>query len=130
MKLRILHLDPDPQYATTLALRLCALGFDLEHTTDIKEAFSLLVDRKFDVLICAMNLNTLDGGNFIGGIKKMIPSLHILVITNQGNPEQMEAGFANGADEYLVKDLTDTQDNILNYFNNPRINRLIKPGKL
>lgn len=130
MSPRILHLEPDQQYATELGLRLMFMGMESAHTTDPIEAITLILYDSVDVLICEMELNAPAGIHFIAGIKKMKPSLHILVISKRGEPELMEAGFTAGAEAYLVKGLTDTHDNIMEVFNHPSIARLFKVRKL
>jgi len=106
------------------------MGIDSAHTTDPTEAVNLILNTCVDVLICEMELQTPAGINFIAGMKKMKPALHILVISKRGEPELMEAGFVAGAETYLVKGLTDTHDKIMEAFSHPSIARLFKSRKL
>lgn len=107
MKLNILHLDNDAEYATDLTLKLLALGLTTDHTTLEMEAIELTLDQKYEVLICEMDLNILPGPSLIRAVKAMNPALEVIVISKRGDIKGMEEVFAAGGSEYLVKELTD-----------------------
>lgn len=107
MNINILHLDNDSKYATDLTLKLLSLGIMMDHTTSEKEAIDLIMDRRYEVLICELDLTILPGAAFIRAAKAIHPALIIMVTSKSGETKEMEDAFAAGASEYFVKEITD-----------------------
>jgi CheY-like chemotaxis protein len=88
---------------------LIPFGFITDHTASVTEAVSAVLDKQYDVVICEMDLRTITGENFIRGLKGLIPSLVVVVLSGSGNYEDMQAAFSAGVSEYFVKSLNEYQ---------------------
>lgn len=115
MQPRILHIDFDENYAQRLYFNLLTIGLSCDHSSYVKDTLGFIFDRQYDILICEMDLQVVSGAEFIRAMKSLHPNLIVIVISNNGDIKDMEQAFVAGAQEYLVKGLTD--DRITTYIN-------------
>ena len=80
-------------------------GFEVSVAIDGEEAWQLVSEQYFDVVISDVEMPKMTGLELVKQIKGNERTRHIPVIllTSLGKPEHQEAGLKAGADAYLVK---------------------------
>jgi two-component system chemotaxis sensor kinase CheA len=90
-------------------------GFDVSVAIDGVEAWSMIADHDFDVVISDVEMPNMNGLDLTVAIKNHPHYSHlpVILLTSLGKPEQREAGLRAGADAYLIKSQFD-QGELLN----------------
>jgi two-component system chemotaxis sensor kinase CheA len=80
-------------------------GFDVSVAIDGVEAWSMIADHDFDVVISDVEMPNMNGLDLTTAIKNHphYGHLPVILLTSLGKPEQREAGLRAGADAYLIK---------------------------
>jgi two-component system chemotaxis sensor kinase CheA len=80
-------------------------GFDVSVAIDGVEAWSMIADHDFDVVISDVEMPNMNGLDLTVAIKNHPHYSHlpVILLTSLGKPEQREAGLRAGADAYLIK---------------------------
>ena len=80
-------------------------GFDVHVAIDGAEAWSMLAEVEFDVVISDVEMPNMNGLELTARIKgaSQYQHLPVILLTSLGKPEQREAGLRAGADAYLIK---------------------------
>ncbi len=103
--LRILVVDDSITTRTLEKNILETAGFDVRVAIDGIEAWTMMVDEEFDLIISDVEMPNMDGLELTRRIKESALTRHIpvLLLTSLGKPEQREAGLKAGADAYIIK---------------------------
>lgn len=104
-KLRVLVVDDSITTRTLEKNILETAGFDVTVAIDGAEAWRIIADHAFDVVISDVEMPVMNGLELTRQIKSSAQTRHIPVIllTSLGKPEHQQAGLKAGADAYLVK---------------------------
>ncbi|MFZ0744159.1 MAG: response regulator transcription factor, partial [Terracidiphilus sp.] len=101
---RILLVENDVSLTNFLTAELRAENFIVDQIHDGPEALSALEEkRKYDLLILALNLPSLDGISLIQRLRPIQPRLPVLVLTARRRVEDKVLALQSGADDYLTK---------------------------
>lgn len=101
---RILLVENDTSLTNFLTAELQAENFIVDQVHDGPEALSALEGRrKYDLLILALNLPSLDGISLIKRLRPIQPRLPVLVLTVRRRVEDKVLALQSGADDYLTK---------------------------
>jgi len=100
---RVLVVEDERELAGKLARALRAAGFVADVVHDGREAQSQGVVEPYDAAILDLGLPRLDGLSVLRGWREQGVDLPVLVLTARGRWSDKQAGFAAGADDYLVK---------------------------
>ncbi|MGA8729368.1 MAG: response regulator transcription factor [Terracidiphilus sp.] len=101
---RILLVENDTSLTNFLTAELQAETFIVDQIHDGPEALSALEERrKYDLLILALNLPSLDGISLIQRLRPIQPRLPVLVLTARRRVEDKVLALQSGADDYLTK---------------------------
>lgn len=100
---QILVVDDEPDLRTLYELTLLREGFRVEAAGTVKDAFQLLSERQFDVVITDMRLPDGMGLELIQRIKSEQRSERCVVITAYGSAENAVECLKAGAFDYLTK---------------------------
>jgi two-component system, chemotaxis family, sensor kinase CheA len=103
--LRVLVVDDSITTRTLEKNILETAGFDVYVAVDGIEAWEMLPQNEFDLIISDVEMPKMDGLELTARIKSSRQYHHIPVIllTSLSKPEQREAGLHAGAEAYLVK---------------------------
>ncbi|OZI13520.1 histidine kinase [Bacillaceae bacterium SAS-127] len=106
-KARILAVDDDPINLKVLSSILSSKQYEVVTAMSGKEALSLLDQLEYDLVISDVMMPNMSGYELAGNIRKRysILELPILLLTARSQPEDVEAGFAAGANDYVMKPL-------------------------
>ncbi len=101
----ILAVDDDPVNLAVLESVLGAERYDIVKASSGEEALSLLGTRKWDLLIADVMMPKMSGYELARSVRERFPitELPILLLTARYRPEDIEAGFAAGANDYVAK---------------------------
>ena len=104
-RLRVLVVDDSITTRTLEKNILETAGFEVYVAMDGQEAWNMLPQHNFDVIISDVEMPNMNGLQLTARIKSNADYQHIPVVllTSLGKPEQREAGLRAGANAYLVK---------------------------
>lgn len=104
-RMRVLVVDDSITTRTLEKNILETAGFEVHVAINGVEAWEMLAETDFDVVISDVEMPAMNGLELTARIKASSQYRHIPVIllTSLGKPEQREAGLRAGADGYLVK---------------------------
>lgn len=104
-RLRVLVVDDSITTRTLEKNILETAGFEVSVAMDGLEAWSMLPQDDFDVIISDVEMPKMNGLELCKQIKTSPQYQHIplILLTSLGKPEQREAGLRAGANAYLVK---------------------------
>lgn len=104
-RLRVLVVDDSITTRTLEKNILETAGFDVSVAMDGAEAWSMLPQNDFDVIISDVEMPKMNGLELCSKIKTNAKFQHlpVILLTSLAKPEQREAGLRAGADAYLVK---------------------------
>lgn len=104
-KPKILTVDDDPVNLKILSNLLSNDGYDIHPVASGKEALGKLNDGEWDLVIADVMMPLMSGYELTRMIRDKYPisELPILLLTARSRPEDIHAGFAAGANEYVNK---------------------------
>lgn len=113
---KILLVEDDPFLTSLLKNRLQKEGFEVIHARDGEEAITSLQTTPVNLVLLDIILPKRSGFEVMeeirtdGQVKLQNANLSIIIISNLGQPEDMEKGKELGAIEYFVKAKTSIDD--------------------
>lgn len=104
-RVRVLVADDSITTRTLEKNILETAGFDVYVAIDGAEAFSMLAEQDFDLVISDVEMPNMNGLELTAQIKSTAQyrEIPVILLTSLAKPEQREAGLRAGADAYLVK---------------------------
>ncbi|WP_232697979.1 ATP-binding protein [Brevibacillus daliensis] len=101
----ILAIDDDPVNLNVLVNVLSLECYDIITATSGKEALSILGSREWDLIISDVMMPQMSGYELSRTIRERfsISELPILLLTARNRPEDINAGFLSGANDYVTK---------------------------
>jgi two-component system, chemotaxis family, chemotaxis protein CheY len=102
---KILAVDDSSSIRKMVEFSLKSKGFQVTTAADGQEALELLAKDKPDAIILDINMPRLDGFGFLKKVKadKAYASIPVMMLTTEGQDEDMETARSLGADHYIVK---------------------------
>jgi two-component system OmpR family response regulator len=101
--MRVLVVEDEPELAQKLARALGAAGFAADVAHDGKQADFLGRTEPYDAAVLDLGLPRLDGLSVLRAWRTDGVAIPVLILTARGRWSEKQAGFAAGADDYLVK---------------------------
>jgi DNA-binding NtrC family response regulator len=102
-QLRILLVDDEEDFASTLAERLTLRGFQAEVATSGVDALKYVRENDFSILIIDVKMPGIDGLGLMAEVKRKRPDLPVILLTGHGSVADAETGMKEGAFDYLMK---------------------------
>lgn len=102
-KVRLLLVDDEEAFVTTLAERLEARGYETHVVHDGERALAFLRDSDVDVVVLDVGLPGLSGLDVLEEIKSVRPYAQVVMLTGTDDVSTAVAGMKLGATDYLVK---------------------------
>jgi len=100
--MRILLVDDEVEFVTTLAERLTLRGFAVDHCVTTAEAIDLAVNTTYDVAVLDMKMPGSSGLELQAQLATIQPKLRFIFLTGHGSEDDYSAGRRQAA-YYLVK---------------------------
>lgn len=104
-KPRILLIDDEKEFITTLAERLELRGYDVEVSESGEGGIHFLKKSGFDAAILDLMMPGLNGIETLVEIKKIDPDLPVILLTGHGSTKEGMKGMRMGAFDFLMKPL-------------------------
>ena len=113
---KILLVEDDPFLSSLLKNRLVKESVEVTHAHDGQEALDVLKTYKPDLILLDLILPKKSGFEVMEGIKQdpQLQNAPIIIISNLGQPEDIQKGQQLGAVEYFIKAKTSIDDLIGN----------------
>jgi two-component system copper resistance phosphate regulon response regulator CusR len=101
--MKILLVEDEPPLASFVKKGFEHEGYDLTVAYDGRTGWSLYEQQPYDLVILDINLPYLNGVELCRRIRAASQRVPVLLLTALDSLDDKEAGFAAGADDYLVK---------------------------
>jgi len=101
--LKILLVDDEVEFVTTLAERLRLREFQTEISADGEEALNLFDASVFDVIVLDVFMPGMSGFDVLKELKKRSSNIPVILLTGHGATEEGVEGMSLGAFDYLMK---------------------------
>lgn len=101
--LKILLVDDEEEFVTTLAERLELRGFRAQAVTDGEGALHIIESDPPQVIILDVMMPGLGGLEVLKQIKTQHPQIHVILLTGHGSTKEGIEGMQLGAFDYLMK---------------------------
>lgn len=101
--IKILLVDDEISYVNVLTNRLYKRNIFATKSYSGTEAIQALRKEDFDVVVLDLKLEDMDGIEVLKIMKKMVPNVHIIMLTGHGSEEAAVEGIREGAFDYLTK---------------------------
>lgn len=108
MKIRVLLVDDEKEFADVLAERLEARNFFAVTALSGEEALERLREQDFDVVLLDMVMPRMSGIETLRAIKQLKPLVEVVMLTGHATVESAVQAMKMGAFFYLMKP-TDTK---------------------
>ena len=102
-QLRILIVDDEEDFVSTLAERLALRGFHAEAATKGTDALRHVAEDDFSVLVLDVKMPGIDGLELMAQIKRKHPDLPVILLTGHASVVDAQKGVEEGAFDYLLK---------------------------
>jgi len=100
----VLVVDDSPVVRSFHINILKSHGFGAEGAGDGVEALEMALRRRYDLILCDINMPTMDGLTFIEHYREQhAGGTPIIILTTQEEESNRYKGYASGANLYLVK---------------------------
>jgi|HubBroStandDraft_1064217.scaffolds.fasta_scaffold02712_6 two-component system, NtrC family, response regulator HydG len=103
MNARVLIVDDDPEWREALRLVFSGDAAACELAPSAPAALDLLAQGDFDVVICDVRMEGMDGLELLDRVKKIRPALPVVMITGAGRIADAVSAIKRGAFEYVTK---------------------------
>jgi len=100
---RILTIEDDPAIRRGIVDALRFAGYDVLEAGRGQQGLTMAVERQFDLLLLDLVLPECDGLHILREVRKVRPTLPVIVLTARGDESDRVQGLGDGADDYVVK---------------------------
>nr|YP_009504678.1 putative OmpR transcriptional regulator [Cyanophora biloba]AWW13805.1 putative OmpR transcriptional regulator [Cyanophora biloba] len=125
----ILILDDDQSIRNSLKLYLTEIGFNIEESHCVKEAWEILKTKKIDLILCDVIMPQTDGFTFLSELRlnSKYSLLPVIFLTARGLTQDRILGYKIGCDSYIskpfnIEELVVIIENLLNRYALIRLN--------
>ena len=106
---QILVVDDNANTRRLFEVVLQQNGFTPYSARDCREASEILESTHIDLIVLDVMMPGMDGFSFTDMLRKEGMTLPILMITARDAPQDIEAGFLAGTDDYMVKPVNEKE---------------------
>jgi DNA-binding response OmpR family regulator len=103
--MRILLVDDEVEFISTLADRLELRGINADYVTSGNKALEAVKRKKYDLAVLDMKMAGLGGLETLEKIRADFPEMKFIILTGHGDEEAFYKGKEAGAAFYLMKPL-------------------------
>jgi DNA-binding NtrC family response regulator len=101
--LNVLLVDDEKGYLHVLSNRLARRGITSTAAFSGTQAIQILRKNDFHVVVLDLKMEDMDGIEVLKVIKRMVPTLPVIILTGHGSQTAAREGIAYGAFDYLSK---------------------------
>lgn len=100
---KVLLVDDETDFVETLVKRLRKRKLDVRAASSGQQALDMLSESPSDVVVLDVKMPDMDGIETLRRIKKIAPSVEVVMLTGHANVEVAMQGMELGAFDYLMK---------------------------
>jgi DNA-binding response OmpR family regulator len=100
---RILTIEDDPAIRRGIVDALRFAGYETLEAGDGDAGLELAVKGQFDLLLLDLVLPGREGFEILGEVRRLRPTLPVIILTARGEEADRVRGLRDGADDYVVK---------------------------
>src|SRR5690242_1290551 len=100
---RVVVIEDEPAIRRGVADALRASGYDVVEAADGARGAEEALRRGVDLILLDLRLPKRDGLEVLTEVRKVRPTLPIIILTARGTEEDRVSGLKMGADDYVVK---------------------------
>ena len=102
-RLQVLTIEDDPAIRRGIVDALRFAGYDTLEAADGQLGLEMATKRQFDLLLLDLVLPKRDGFSILTEVRRLRPTLPVIVLTARGEESDRARGLRDGADDYVVK---------------------------
>ena len=106
---RVFVVEDDPAIRRGLVDSLSFAGYEVLESGDGDEAWEKVQKAAVDLVLLDVLLPGTDGFTLLPRIRKLKPTLPVILVTSRGAEEDRVRGLRGGADDYVVKPFSSTE---------------------
>ncbi|OHD10901.1 MAG: hypothetical protein A2086_01440 [Spirochaetes bacterium GWD1_27_9] len=99
----ILVIDDDPIILKSIQNQLKSQSFQLEIVNDPKEALRIAFEKEFDLVICDVKMEPINGLEILQKIKSYRPGLPVIILTGYVDDQIRQKAKEIGSSDFLIK---------------------------
>lgn len=103
IKAKVLLVDDEEDFISTLSQRLKVRGLDVTGATCGEEALELVEEKTFDIIVLDLAMPGMDGLETLKTIKDKHPDAEIIMLSGHGTVKTSIEAMKLGADDFLEK---------------------------
>jgi DNA-binding NtrC family response regulator len=103
IKPKVLIVDDEERFRTTLHKLLGTRGIDASHVGSAKDAFSEIARNDYDVILLDVKMPDINGIEALGKIKKENPNIEVIILTGHASVDAAMEITKQGGFDYLLK---------------------------
>ncbi len=131
LKKRILLLEDDITLNETISEYLEELGYEVDIVEDGEEAYDMIYEKCYDLLLLDVNVPSLNGFELLQELRERGNQTPAIFITSLNSVDDLTLGYESGGDDYIrkpfeLKELIVRMENILkrDYFHKNNSDRV------
>lgn len=109
LQTKVLLVDDEIEFASALAERLKLRNYDVKTANNALEALAVINNYLPDVILLDLKIPGMNGIETLKTIKKIDPTIEVIMLTGHGDIKSVEEGMRNGAFEYIMKPVDITE---------------------
>ena len=109
IKAKVLLVDDEESFLTTLAKRLEMRGMEVTTVTRGKDAVATIGKKDFDLIVLDLSMPGIDGLETLKRIKAKQPEAEIIMLTGEGSIRTSIEAMKLGAEDFLQKPVNITE---------------------
>lgn len=102
-RISVLVVDDDAPHAEAVAEALERVGYECTVATGGREAFRLIEEQNFDIVVSDLVMNDVGGLDILAKAKQELPEAEVVILTGHGTIKTAVTAIQAGASAYLIK---------------------------
>jgi len=103
MPKKVLLVEDDLFLIDIYTKKLQKSGFEVINADTGLKAVKMVQDNKPDLVLLDIVLPEMEGWEVLKKVKKQSPALHVIILSNLSQRQEVEKGLQLGAEKYLIK---------------------------
>lgn len=102
-KIKVLLIDDEEEFTTTLAERLELRGYETRTALNGHTGLEMVASDPFDIVVLDLMMPGISGLNTLRQIRGISPDVPVIILTGHGSTREGMEGMRLGASDYLMK---------------------------